>query len=108
MLLPKQNRIRDKKHRIFISQLPCLVSGATNVQCCHIRSGCFSAGMKPCDSLCLPLSCEEHSEQHRVGEVKYWEPYGGTERATELAKELYKHTGDRDKALELMEEFTDG
>lgn len=105
MLLPKQNRIRDKKHRQFIASLPCCVSGASDVQAAHIRSGCFSAGMKPCDSLTVPLSVSEHRRQGEIGEEAFWGEYGGIDKAKELARDLYEHTGNTSEALRLIAEF---
>jgi len=75
------------------------------VQAAHIRDGCFSAGMKPCDSLCVPLNWAEHARQHREGEQDFWEAYGGIERAKKLAKDLYKVSGNYDAAIELIREF---
>lgn len=105
MLIPKQNRIRSEKHRRFIASLPCCVSGAADVQCAHIRAGCYSAGFKPGDNLCVPLSCYQHDKQGKMGELPFWEQYGGIEKAKELAKALYAISGDREAAIQLLIEF---
>ena len=99
-------QIRSAKHREFIASLPCLISGATNVQCCHIRTGnpC-GTGLKPGDDCCVPLSVEEHDKQHHVGEIQYWSKWGGPAQATKLAKLLYENTGDKEKCIELMGKF---
>ena len=76
--------------------------GAIDVQCAHIRHGCYSIGMKPCDSLCVPLSCDQHAFQHAIGEVKFWGDIGAIKT---LAKALYDISGDRDQALILMGEY---
>jgi hypothetical protein len=60
-------------------------------------------GYKPCDSNCVPLCCGCHSEQGRIGEVKFW---GDTlERAKILAKSLFKVTGNRAETLKLIRIF---
>ena len=93
--------IRDKQHRMFIASLPCVVSGSDNVQCAHIRKGNGAGlGMKPSDDTCVPLSIDQHRIQHEIGEHKFWESYGGIEKATKLAKTLYEFTGDTNRALE--------
>lgn len=102
----KPVKVRSEKHRRFIASLPCLITGAPDVQACHIRHGNGAGvGLKSGDDCCIPLSCSQHALQHRTSEVEYWGQYGGIERATKLAKALYKHTGDRDKAIELIMEF---
>ena len=107
-LLPKQNRIRDKKHRKWIASLPCCVSGRTETQAAHIRDQCFSAGMKPGDDLCIPLDYKEHALQHKIGEKLYWQPHGGIDKAKQLAKDLYAIRGDTDKAMMLIVRFKNG
>jgi len=105
----KVKKVRDVKHRRFIASLPCLITGAPGVQCAHIRKGNGAGtGLKSGDDCCVPLSCAQHTLQGERGETGYWKPYGGTERATRLAKELYKHTGDRETCLQLMEDFKNG
>lgn len=105
----KTPKVRDVKHRRFIASLPCLITGATDVQSAHVRKNNGGGmGYKPSDDCCVPLSCAQHTTQGDIGETEYWKPHGGSERATKLAKELYKHTGDRDRCLQLMREFRNG
>ncbi len=102
-LIPKAKLINDIKHRKFIASLPCLISGADDVQCAHIRKGnVCGVGLKPSDEFTVPLSCSQHRLQHNIGEVAYWGQYGGIERINKLASDLYTVTGDRDKVLELI------
>lgn len=106
MLIKKQEVIRDEKHRRFIASLPCIVSGASNVQCAHLRIGAQAGlGRRPSDDLCLPLSVEEHAKQHATSELKYYYPYGGWERARVLARALYAVSGDHEKGKNLILEF---
>lgn len=100
-----QNRIRDEKHRRFIASLPCCITGNNEVQAAHIRHGCYSMGMKPCDSLVVPLYWLEHQRQHSMSESEFWEPYGGIENAKKLALLLYENTGNRDKCIDIINKF---
>lgn len=103
MLIPKNKPIRSEKHRRFIASLPCVVSGAHDTQAAHIRLGNGGGmGMKPCDSCTIPLSVAQHALQGIIGEHAFWSPHGGYERATRLAKDLYRVSGDREAALELI------
>lgn len=105
----KPVRVKSEKHRRFIASLPCLITGATDTQCAHIRKGNGGGmGYKPSDCCCVPLSCAQHALQGERGEIVYWKPYGGTELATNLAKALYECTGNKERALELIREFRDG
>ena len=106
MMIPKTTFIRDEKHRRFIASLPCLITGASDVQACHVRKqNGGGVGLKPSDEFCLPLSCDQHRIQHDCGEVEFWRPHLGYKRATKLARDLYAVTGDREKALELIGEW---
>lgn len=62
-------------------------------------------GMKPSDALTVPLYWRQHALQHEIGEELFWEPYGGTERAKELARQLYENTGNREKCLRIIARF---
>lgn len=86
----KQEIYESEKYRRWIASLPCLITGARNVQCAHIRRGA-DAGMarKPSDSRCVPLSVEQHARQHEIGELKYWYAFGGYETAAILAQQLW-------------------
>lgn len=109
MLIPKQNRIRDDKHRRWVAELPCCVSGVQgHTQAAHVSQGRMSMGMKASDDTCVPLSVPEHDLQHHQGEDRYWKPYGGIERAKELGNALYVKTGDTDYALMLLARFKMG
>lgn len=106
MLLPKQKYIRNKSHRRFIASLPCLITGRDDVQSCHIRiENNAATALKSSDDCCAPLCIEQHRLQHEIGERAYWKPYLGHKRATKLTKALYGVTGDREAALELIEEW---
>lgn len=64
-------------------------------------------GDKPGDNYCVPLHFEEHGRQHRIGEEKFWEPYGGIGKAKELANAIYELwlAGDIDGVYERLARF---
>lgn len=106
MLIPKKEYIRDNRHRKFIASLPCCVSGNVETQAAHIRSNNGGGmGLKPCDSQCVPLSWIEHARQHTHGEEIFWKPYGGIEKAKQLASDLYAVSGDLEAGKKLVREF---
>ena len=106
MLIPKQNIVRDEKHRRFIASLPCVICDSTDTQAAHIRKGNGGGmGLKPCDRYCIPLCCVHHREQGDIGELKFYYPHGGYERAAVLAKKLYEFTGNDAKAEQLIKEW---
>lgn len=93
MLIPKIKRLRSSKHLNFIRKLPCVVCGTKeNVQACHIRiGGNGGMGLKPDDSLTIPMCHLHHTCQHNKGELSFW---GDIEKPKNLAKFLYENTGD--------------
>jgi len=94
--------IRDEKHRRFIASLPCIVTGIEgSSQAAHIRKGLYAMGMKPDDSLCVPLTWWQHSKQHDIGEESFWSDYGGINRAKDFAIRLFENTGDEIMAREI-------
>lgn len=106
MLIPKTTYIRDEKHRRFIASLPCLITGAKDVQAAHIRKqNGGGTGLKPSDEFCVPLSVEQHRLQGEIGEVDFWRPYLGYKRASKLARALYVVTGDKNMAMKLIMEW---
>ena len=97
---------RSPSHRRFIASLPCIITLASNVQAAHIRlNNGGGMGLKPADWYCVPLSVEMHEKQHRIGELRFWYAYGGHERASVLARQIYNVTGDRDAALGFIMEW---
>jgi hypothetical protein len=99
----KEPRIRSKKHLKFIASLPSCISGIQGMsQAAHIRSGCFSLGMKPGDNLTVPLTIFEHLNQHKIGEQKFWEFYGGIDNAKKLANDLFQVSGNKEAAHQIL------
>lgn len=92
-------RIEDPAHLAFIRKLPSAVSGAMGCEACHIRSGSAlhrkkhtGGQQKPDDAWTLPLTPDEHREQHSGNEVEFWRQRGID--PFELAVRLYEITGD--------------
>lgn len=106
MLIPKTTYIRNEKHRRFIASLPCLICSSEDVQAAHIRRGnSCGVGLKPCDSLTVPLCIRCHAKQHEVGELVFYKDYAGYEAASALARRIYKITSNREAALRLIAEW---
>lgn len=105
-MIEKQDTFDSEKYRRWIASLPCVVTGKKEVQCAHIRKGYLAgASRKPPDWRALPLYHKEHSYQHKIGELKYWYPYGGYETAAVLAKQLYEVRFNTGEAVKLIEEY---
>lgn len=93
-------------HREFVRDLPCAVayrggcSGA--IEFAHVRaSKDAGVGQRPSDRYGVPL-CRQHHihDQHVRGEAAFW---GNTEIPVALAEELYRHTGDKERAMRAIE-----
>lgn len=106
----KTERVKSNRHLKFLSTLPCVITGATDrVQACHIRSGNAGMGIKSPDNFAVPMNHLVHIKQHAMGsEHKFWEPYGGIEKAKELANALWVRTGQYDECLKLIARFRKG
>ena len=110
LAFPKHNPIRDPKHRRFVASLPCVACRTLNFsQCAHV--GRLGMGIKSGDDSTVPLCCVRpgtegcHTIQHRIGEHKFWEPYGGVSAAKELGLSLYEVTGNYEAAYGLIVRF---
>ncbi len=106
MLIPKTQYIRDEKHRRFIATLPCVVCFAYPCEAAHIRIGNGAGmGLKSGDDCTVPLCPPHHRLQHATGEGVFWDTYGGIEKATKLAHEIYAATGEEMKAKQAIGRF---
>lgn len=88
-------RERNKKHLIAVSQLGCILCGVRPVQVAHIRMrapGKPNPGMgqKPSDRYVVPLCYTHHTEQHSMGERRFWELKGVDPLA--IADKLYNNS----------------
>lgn len=98
----RPNQRLAPSHRAFVRGLPCVVAyrggcrGA--IEFAHVRaSRDAGVGQRPSDRYGLPL-CHQHHihDQHVRGETPFW---GNTEIPIALAEELYRHTGDEERAM---------
>ena len=102
----KVPKIRSEKHRRFIASMPCCICRKPDTQAAHIRHGNGAGmGLKSGDDCTVPLCITCHKNQHENNECVWWSLYGGIEKATALAKDLYKVTGDSIEALKLIAGF---
>lgn len=106
----KQPRVENKKHRVWVGSLPCLICKLwAHSQCAHIKNGCGTDSAPDdqtvplCTVLVGRLGC--HQIQHTMKEKDFWEMYGGIERGLEAAKRLYSVTGNTDSGLEIVMGF---
>ena len=96
--------LRDKKYLDNIRTLPCCVCGnPPRSEAAHVRKGSNAGiGQKPHDNRVLPLCTKCHAEQHNVGELRFWYPFGGYEAAAVFANLLYNI---RDSRKDMREEI---
>jgi hypothetical protein len=72
-LVGKTLRLRDKDHRKFVSQQPCLVCGRTPSDPHHLRFAQPRAlGRKVSDEYTVPVCRLHHRELHRHGDEAAW------------------------------------
>jgi len=92
--------IRDKKHREWLSTLPCARCSAYGSCAAHIRvGGGGGMGIKPGDENCIPLCHACHSWQHQHGERTC---YRDIDKAHDLARALWLFSGNDFEALSVM------
>jgi hypothetical protein len=107
-LRQRQPRIKDEGHRKRVGRLSCCICGRSPCEAAHIRfsgetGGKQNPGMgrKPDDSLVVPLCREHHSEQHKIGERKFWEKYGIDPHV--VARYLYRYSRDHMMCEKIVE-----
>ena len=97
-MIPKNKPLRDRKYLDSMRDEACYACGARDgtVVGAHIRHGFFGIGIKPDDSLALPLCAADHEVQHRIGEISFWAHYlkmpkgfEGVDAAKVRARERY-------------------
>lgn len=91
----KRKRVKesDREYLDFLKTLPSAVSGKMPCDPCHYRTASNSGiGCKPLYSA-IPLTREEHIEQHRVGQYNFL-PREEWERLTEYYLKLWKNSLD--------------
>jgi len=64
---------RSKRYRVYVSKLPCSISGVNGARNDphHIKGRGFGGSCKCSDLFCIPLTHELHQEFHQIG----WESF---------------------------------
>lgn len=75
--LQKTKYWRSENYLSFVRSRPCVITGSsTDVVAHHVRClGTWGTGIKPPDYYCVPITAEEHSKLHAMGERPYWEKH---------------------------------
>lgn len=102
-----QGRIKDERHLAFIRTLPSALSGVYGCEACHIRYGDpmyrkkkTGKAQKPDDAWAIPLTPDEHREQHSMNERVFWQARGIDPLA--IAQALYQVSGDVEAAVRII------
>lgn len=108
-----QKRIVDDRHLAFIRTLPSVLSGRIGCEACHIRYGDpmyrkkhTGKSQKPDDAWTLPLTPDEHRDQHSTNEKQWWLDRGID--PLRLAQQLYEVSGNRAAAKAIINQHTEG
>lgn len=103
----KRPRQHASRHLDWIRQLPSVISGVYGVEACHVRYGDPSYGKrptgmgeKPDDKWCVPMTPDEHREQHAGSEREFWDKAGIDPLKVALA--LWAHSGDTETAIKII------
>lgn len=107
MLRQRRPRKRNDNHLEFIRRLPCLLTGSSPVEACHIRYADLSRGKqhtgkgeKPDDEYVLPLHPDLHRKQHSMGEREFWELQGID--PVKISRLLYAVSGNYEEAAKVL------
>ncbi|HEX5935895.1 MAG TPA: hypothetical protein VFY63_17175 [Pseudorhizobium sp.] len=102
-----QKRITDDRHLAFIRTLPSVLSGAFGCEACHIRYGDpmyrkkhTGKAQKPDDAWTIPLTSDEHRDQHAANEREWWLSQGIDPLL--IALQLYAVTGNTEAATKII------
>lgn len=96
----------DEAYLAWIRTLPCAITGRPGVEASHLRKNTDgSAAKKPSDKWAIPLSKKKHRESHDLGEVTFWNAYGGIKAAKQLCMDLYAVKFDTQKAKLILLKF---
>ena len=75
----KRPRQKSKPYLEWLHELPCVITGRSPVEACHVRFGDLHYGKphsgaaeKPDDIWCLPMCPELHRIQHSMSEKRFW------------------------------------
>lgn len=101
LAIPKERRIRDKAHLLFVTRHPCAVCGREPVHAHHLRFAQPRAmAMKVSDEFTVPLCAIHHDELHRSGDERAWWARHGIIEPLKIAAKLWEASQrDERKAL---------
>ena len=92
LALPEPRRFRDKDHRKFVTQQPCLICGRRPSDAHHLRFAQHRAlGRKVSDEFIVPLCRGHHREVHRSGDEASWWSTAGLD-PLDVARALWTQT----------------
>jgi len=98
VLIPKEQRIRDRDHLAFVASQPCLVCGRRPAQAHHLRfAQPRGMGLKVSDEFTLPLCNTHHDAVHRTGDERAWWARHGIIEPLKYADRLWAASHDRRK-----------
>lgn len=107
----RQPRIEEPKHIKFIQEQACVICGwDVGVDAAHLKAGNHEYGkdpagtQRPSDCWTTPLCRKHHSEQHSMGEIRWWNTYGIRD-PWRLCKRLYEASGDHEAAAEILRQY---
>jgi hypothetical protein len=104
MSRPKEKRLRDKEHLVFVAGQPCLICGRKPAQAHHLRFAQPRAmAMKVSDEFTVPLCNLHHDELHRTGDERAWWARHGIIEPLKFAARLWAASRLRTPADELDE-----
>lgn len=82
----KIQKYRSKKYRLYVSSLPCCLTGKINESNDphHIKGRGFGGSSKCSDLFCIPLAHDLHQELHQIG----WKSFERKHNFCQLVKVL--------------------
>lgn len=90
LLIPKEQRLKDKAHLEFVRTKPCLICGRSPAHAHHLRFAQKRAmGMKVSDEFTVPLCSIHHDEVHRTGDERAWWARAGIIEPLKVAEKLW-------------------
>lgn len=105
-------RQEDERHLKWIRTLPSVISGGEPCEACHIRYGSgihnkkrTGKGQKPSDCWTVPMTPDEHREQHAFGDERGWWDTKNIDPLY-IANRLYEVSGDTKRAIEIISTAT--
>jgi hypothetical protein len=105
MLIPKINRIKDKKWLAAIHELPCLITKQqTNIVAHHLLRSPSRLGMggRSGDNHVVPLTDKMHKALHNHGdETDFFESHD-IQDVVEIAEELYHNKNNIHECIKII------